>query len=492
MTSTSASKFSTILILGISIAGMLLGAGFGALAGIEPIIPVGIIVIVITPIYFLSNPQQCMLALLVLRSSLDSFSALQIPTLFGMGLNILVILYLVVALFKRQVIHTDMFWWFLIGWIFLQGLWVILVPLGGVGFDASDFGGAYFDLAVREWIRLFSWATIYLMIMQLKGKVSPETVISVLFMALCLPFLIALLQTFVPSVLPPQFASGAFPEPGSLKQVSRIRGTLGHPNSFATFLFLFIGLTYWKITHSPRRWFWLVMMGLLVFFYSTAQALFSLMMLGVLIVVLIAPRLNLLTILGGIGGFTAIISLFGSTEFGQKRLDSISGTPLLNPSLGVDRAILMAKYDNNSFNWRLAQWDYLLKASQDYPLMGFGLGSSTYVSANNLLPHNDYVRALIEGGQVGIVCYFVFLIGQVVWLSRLIVSSPKGSKQRSFCYTLLAMFLAIPVGMITENIWSHTVLFFYWFTLVAIAGWDWESTASNDSSSLITHSTEPT
>lgn len=50
------------------------------------------------------------------------------------------------------------------------------------------------------------------------------------------------------------------------------------------------------------------------------------MMLGVLVFVLIAPQLNLLTMLTGTVGFTGVITIFGSTEYGRKRLDSISET----------------------------------------------------------------------------------------------------------------------------------------------------------------------
>jgi O-antigen ligase len=460
----------------------MLGIGFGLivgfLAGMNPIIPVAVVVVVVGIIYFLTNLQQSVLGLLIIRSSLDIFSAQQIPAVFAIGLDSLVILYIVISIFRRQVIYTDVFWFFLMGWVLFQSLWVILLPLGGLGLD-----GSFFIESIREWVRLFTWAMVYLIVMQLKNKVHPEVVLSALFFSLFAPSLVALLQTFIPSILPPLFSGTIVPEPGSVSEgVSRIRGTFGHPNTFTTFTYLFIGLTYWKINNSQRRWIWIGIMALLVSIYVTTKALFSIMMLAVFMIVLVLPRLNVLTMLGITSLFAGMIALFGSSDFGQKRLESISGTPLLNPDLDVSRAILLSKGDNNSFNWRLAQWDYLMNASQQSPLLGFGLGLSSYVSTNGLLPHNDYVRAFIEGGQVGFICFLVFLIAQFIQLVKLFLTSPIKSRQRSFCYTLIAIFSGIPVGMITENIWSHTTLFFYWFTLIAIAGWDWQKPMSNRSS----------
>jgi O-antigen ligase len=480
----SNSKFisSNPLAFVIAILGIGFGLIVGFLAGMNPIIPSAIVVVVVVTIYFLTNLQQSVLGLLIIRSSLDCLSAQQVPAAFAIGLDVLIILYIAVSIFRRQIVYTDTFCFFLVGWVFLQSLWVILLPFGGLGLD-----GSFFIEAMREWVRLFSWTMVYLTVMQLKNKIHPEVILSILFLSLVAPILVAFLQILVPSILPPQLSSTIVPEPGSLAEgVARIRGTFGHPNTFTSFTYLFIGLTYWKINNSQRRWFWLSIMALLVFIYVTIKALFAIMMLAVFMIVIVLPRLNILTMIGVTSLFAGMVALFGSTDFGQKRLDSISGTPLLNPDLDVSRAILLSKGDNNSFNWRLAQWDYLMNASQQSPLLGFGLGLSAYVSNNNLLPHNDYVRALIEGGQVGLICFLVLLIAQFIHLVKLLLASPIKSRQKSFCYTLIAIFAGIPVGMITENIWSHTTLFFYWFTLVAIAGWDWEKPTNNQSSTQST------
>jgi O-antigen ligase len=89
--------------------------------------------------------------------------------------------------------------------------------------------------------------------------------------------------------------------------------------------------------------------------------------------------------------------------------------------------------------------------------------------------HNDYVRVLVEEGVVGFTLFLAFLGTQLLRLVKLIISPYTTKSQKSFCIVLFANMLAIMVGMLTENIWSHTALFFYWFSMSAIADWNWSN-----------------
>ncbi len=455
---------SSRLAVWVGVGGVLIGTAAGLLVGAHALYLGLAVGAVATVIYFFANFEQVGLGVLILRSSLDMFSAQQIPSAFAVGLDALVLLYVTVMLLTGRTVRTDGFWWFLTGWVALQGLWVILLPLGGLGLDAS-----YLLDSLREWVRLFSWLMVYLLVMQLKERMPPEQAISFLFFSLVLPITVASMQVFLPSLSGGVDVSGTHDSAGE----SRITGTFPIANTFATFLFLFIGLTIWKLGQSKRRWPWLLLLGVLAFFYVGTKSLFSLTMLAVFVLVLIAPRLSLPSLIGGVFLFALVIGLFGSTEFGQHRLGSIANTPLLNPDIDIWRAILLSEGDDNSFNWRLSQWYLELTRWQLYPFLGYGLGLSIPAAGNGFLPHNDYIRALVEGGIVGFVTFIGFFVAQVVRLVRLIRYAPYGGAQRSLCLILLAVLLAIPAGMATENIWSHTTLFFYWWPVFAIAGWDW-------------------
>jgi O-antigen ligase len=459
------------------VAGVGVGIVAGLLAGIQPLLLGLAFVAVGAVVYFFASFEQAVIGLLVLRSCLDVFSAQQVPAAFALGLDALTLLYVVVQLLTGKTVRTDGFWWFFASWVMLQGLWVILLPLGGLGLDASVLSDS-----IREWVRLFSWLMVYLLVMQLKDRLPPEKVIQGLFLALILPLTVGFLQMFVPSLLPPLLSPGGGSAGGGLEEGARIRGTLGHSNTFTTLLFLFIGLTCWKLGQSRERWLWLLLLCILAFFYVSTKSLFGLMMLGTFVLVLVAPKLSIPNLIGGVLFFGLVIGLFASSEFGQARLGSLGQTPLLNRDMDISRAILLSQGDGNSFNWRLSQWYLLLKAWQHYPIFGYGLGLSIEAGGNGYLPHNDYVRALVEGGIVGMATFLAFLGAQAVRLIWLLRYRVHNNAQREFCLILLAIFAAIPVGMITENIWSHTTLFFYWWALFGVAGWDWNELQTSENS----------
>ncbi|MEC4815916.1 MAG: O-antigen ligase family protein, partial [Scytonema sp. PMC 1069.18] len=461
------SRFSRLAIL-IGLTGVGMGLAIGFLLGTTKPLYLGLAVLVVPIVFlFFTHFEQAVIGLLIVRSALDPFSTLQIPAAFALGLDALTLLYVIIMLMTRRTVHTDGFWWFLVGWMAFQGLWLILMPLGGVGLDAS-----FLSFSIREWVRMASWALVYLLVMQLKDRTPPHKIVSGLFLALIIPLTVAMMQMFLPSLLPPIFqATGPDGDFGSMSlyEANRVRGTLGHYNTFTTFLLLFIGLTCWKLGHARQRRPWILLLGVLAFFYVSTKALFGLVILGCFLLFLLAPRLNLVNLLGGIVLFALVIGLFASTPFGQERLASIADTPLLNPDIDISRAILLSSADGNSFNWRLAQWHYLIQAWERYPILGYGLLASPFITPLQNYAHNDYVRALAEGGIIGIGAFLVFLGAQAIRLVQLSKRAAQKSPQRELCSIMLAILFALTVGMITENIWTHTTLYFYWWALFAVA-----------------------
>lgn len=470
---------SSRLAFRVTSGGVVVGILAGFLAGAQPLYLGLGIGAVIAVVYFFADFQRAVLGLLILRSSLDIFSAQQIPAAFAIGVEVLTLLYVTVLLLTHRKVHTDRFWWFFAGWIALQGLWVILLPLGGLGMDSS-----FLPNSLREWIRLFSWLMVYLLVMQLKDITPPQKVISWLFWALVIPVTVATLQLFVPSLLPPLLVGATDEIAAPVAEVSRIRGTFGMANTFATFLILFILLTWWKLGRVRQRLPWIVLLGSLVFFLVNTQSLFTLIMMAIAVLVMIAPRLSVVNLLGGVVLLASVLGLFASSEMGQERLGSLADTPLLNQNMDISRAVLLSNTDNNSFNWRLAQWTYLLQAWQHYPILGYGLLTCPVLTVLTNYAHNEYVRALVEQGIVGLIAFLVFLGAQIWHLLKLFHQAPEGSDQRRLCLALLAMLLAMMVGMITENIWTHTVLFMYWWALFAVAGWDWDESQTPKNSVL--------
>ncbi|MEB3219577.1 MAG: O-antigen ligase family protein [Nostocales cyanobacterium 94392] len=460
-------------ILGLIIS-ILIGMIGGVLIGLNPFIPLGILVLFGVVYFFFNNFETSVIAILVLRSSLDIFTLFpngilgQVPAIFTAGIMVLTLLYFVGRLLHRQPIHIDIFGILLGGWVLLQGVWIPLMALGGLGLNSS-----FLMESVYEWIRYLSWVFIYLLVMQLKGRVLPKRILSTLFLSLVTPILFAILQVIIPTKLP-EFLIYKGVEPGAVEVAYRVNGTFGHPNSFAVYLILFIALTFWKIETVENRWQWFILLGFLVFFLVDTKTLITLVMLAVVVMTVILSKLDLLKLISGTSFFAIVVSIFASSDFGQTRLGSIANTPLLNPHIDISRAILLARWDYNSFNWRISQWSYLLGKCQDYPIFGYGLGVSSFVSTNTLMPHNDYVRSLVDGGICGFILHLAFLGGQIIYLMFLLRKSSYCKSQHELCLCLLGVVLATVVGMLTENVMICTAFYMYFWIVLAVAGWDWE------------------
>ncbi|MEM9923940.1 MAG: O-antigen ligase family protein [Cyanobacteria bacterium P01_D01_bin.50] len=446
-------SFYTSLLVGM--AGVVIGLAVGFGAGAVPIY-IGLLLGVVTVlVFFFARFEQAVLTLLVLRSSLDPFSAQQVPAAFAVGLDGLVILYVIVQILLRRKINTDKFFWFFGGWVAFLGMWLVL-PLLGWGL----LGTTYVVDGIREWVRIFSWLMVYLLVMQLKGRVHPQKAISALFFSTLVPLTVGLLQVFTPSLLPSVLACNC------------VNSTIGHPSAFGSFLFLFICLTLWKLGHAHNRWLWMMLLGLIAFLMAMTRSLTSLFMFTIFIIALISPKLNLLRLIGGILFIVVVFYAFASTEFGNEKLNALLETPVFNQDLDISRTILLAFGDGNSANWRIAQWSFLIDAWKQSPILGYGLGTSKYITYYQNYAHNDYLRFLAEGGIIGLIGFLVFLGVKMLRLIKCLRNSPLLSPRRRLSFIMIAIFVAMLVGMATDNVWTHTTLFFYWYLLFAVLGWE--------------------
>jgi O-antigen ligase len=448
----------------VGIAGIAIGIVIGFLSGTNPTQAGLILFVPAAIVFFFKNFELSVIGLLVLRSALDPFSDKGVTGAFAIAVSALAILYTTSRLLNKQPVKFDAFWWFFIGWVLIQALWVVLLPMG-----AFELGSARLPEAIREWLRILSWSMVYLLTLQLKDKVSPERFIGYMFLALVLPVVTSFLQLLVPGHLLPYFLAVNPNQDGF-----RINGTLGVANTFVSFLIFFIGLTYWKLGVSKNRLPWILLISSLVFLLVTTKVLVGIIMLMVLLAVLIVPRLRFTNLVGAIVLATLMLVLFASTDVGRERLASIAQTPLLNPDIDVSRAILLSSSDGNSFNWRVTQWYSLIGFWKQSPILGHGLQTANAFPPMMAYAHNDYVRVLVEEGIVGFMLFFAFLGVQLSRLVMLMRSPLTERSQKSFCAVLIAFLLAAMAGMLTENIWSHTAVFFYWFSLSAIADWKWE------------------
>jgi O-antigen ligase len=180
----------------------------------------------------------------------------------------------------------------------------------------------------------------------------------------------------------------------------RSNGTFVHPNSAAVFFSIVTIVSLWRYLDNGRR----RSDALLTALFAVALiATFSIDGLATLLVMLMAfgalrPG-SLRVKLGGFAAAGLVILAFLATPLGAERLASESSTNVTTAERGIP---------NSSLAWRLYKWQTLLPEWERSPLFGQGLGitvTSEATSANRLagfVPHNEYLRYLVETGVVGI------------------------------------------------------------------------------------------
>ncbi len=152
--------------------------------------------------------------------------------------------------------------------------------------------------------------------------------------------------------------------------------------------------------------------------------------------------------------FTVIIILFSDQFVG--RIQSVIQTP---------------KYGTTSIEFRKDITKQLLfNAFPEHPFFGFGIGTSGHIAEQytsyRTLPHNDFIRALIETGIFGFSFYFLFMIS-------LFLKSVKNFVLKKFIFhdvVFFSIFVGYFMVSFTSNVFSYVVTSGYLFCCFGM--WD--------------------
>jgi O-antigen ligase len=72
----------------------------------------------------------------------------------------------------------------------------------------------------------------------------------------------------------------------------------------------------------------------------------------------------------------------------------------------------------NTFTRRVEMWKAIIRLVPNHPIIGFGIGTADLVTFKyyklNDVPHNDYVRLLLEIGFIGTIFYIIFLFRELI------------------------------------------------------------------------------
>ncbi|BBO85870.1 hypothetical protein DSCO28_64360 [Desulfosarcina ovata subsp. sediminis] len=134
--------------------------------------------------------------------------------------------------------------------------------------------------------------------------------------------------------------------------------------------------------------------------------------------------------------------------------------------LGETTASGMSK---NTFSQRIENWKLLLELAPNHPIIGYGIGTSQHVFLKYYkiehLPHNDYMRLLLEIGILGPLIYIIFLLRALI---NLMINSTKYDFWYIY-YPMMIGILYIIVLSFTQNIIHNVIVYPMFLTLLAIS-----------------------
>jgi len=241
--------------------------------------------------------------------------------------------------------------------------------------------------------------------------------------------------------------------------VYRITGPFGNPNTLASFLHLFIVLTFYYYGSNRSKLFWFLIIaeyGLLFFTGSIGNILASL-----LFILLVAIRQHWLRLKRFFLVFPVLLSaLIAGIIY---KWDSIVNrfSILINPQS-------FELTDGSSIKWRIEAWGHyidLLGSSVFNWIFGLGIGVQRwmlhpdYSNSQAYIfeapgSHNDYLGVLVDFGLVGLL---LFIFSLAVF-SRII---KKAERIDDKLYLLRFYFYTILFVMISENYIDQLIAFIF-------------------------------
>lgn len=239
-------------------------------------------------------------------------------------------------------------------------------------------------------------------------------------------------------------------------EVARLQSTFTHPNAFGYYLALLSIMAIALLPHTRGR---------------TRLGLSAVLALGLGELVLTYSRGSWLALLVGL----VVVALLQSRWLLVVIVAVLVVTPVTVPSvservadLGNERTVTGSS--GNSLVWRFDYWRATLPLVQRQLLTGVGLKMTTRLTDEGNIPHNDYVRTLVELGLLGI-CAYLFMLLSLARAARLALKRARpglGTGVAVGYAACVASFCIVSVG--TNRITSVVELwYFFAFTAAAAA-----------------------
>jgi O-antigen ligase len=127
-----------------------------------------------------------------------------------------------------------------------------------------------------------------------------------------------------------------------------------------------------------------------------------------------------------------------------------------------------ARRYQSSLEWRFEQWAEIINWNEQNRVTGIGVGMVIQLDDRAKAPHNDYVRAYVEMGVVGL-GFYLLLIGGFIRAGLLATRRRLADWRGGLAVGILGYSVAFAVTSLAENLVVTIALMWYAMALAAVA-----------------------
>jgi O-antigen ligase len=248
---------------------------------------------------------------------------------------------------------------------------------------------------------------------------------------------------------------------------------IGHPPSEVKGSFTRIAGPFSQSTTFGRYLAFMIIFGVAIFPYLSKRS--KRMMAGILALsgVFLLLTLTRGALIGCIVGLVVVAVVQRNTKILVGFVIAAVAAAFFVPGLsnrfaevGATRAVGGAP-TGNTLLWRFGYWTEVLPLANSNPITGIGLNMTQYKTTDEKQPHNDFIRAYVETGALGFLCYCAWLISLVGLGRRAARRAPPRSMDRAIAVGFLGCAMGFVVMSAGANVLSNVVSVWY---LIAFAG----------------------
>jgi O-antigen ligase len=341
----------------------------------------------------------------------------------------------------------------------LVTLWIIL----WTGIAVYSHGAS--TVTIREGVRELSIFALAFIVYNSRGKLDISVVTRLIQVVGIFSALVAIYQLATHTG---QLVDGQI----------RSNGTFAHPNGAAVFFAIAGTASLWRYLEFGHK----RLDAIFGMIFATATiATFSLTGLaGLLTMLMVVGTLRPGSLRLKLGCYMAaalVVVAFLATPLGAERFANESSTNLSSAQRGAA---------DSSLAWRLYKWGTLIPEWERAPFLGHGLGTTVTVEGNaenttaGKVPHNEYLRYLVETGIIG--------IGILLWAIVLLLRRLSLRRRLRGVPDARALGIAVVVGCLVNAIADNTFLYSntgYAAALIVAAALALPVSASKGSSAIV-------